>query len=89
MISQECVDDIGIKVTSKKEITTTYGVGGKEHSFIKQVDEIRIGDYKFKDYELDFSGNIYEDINGLLGLDILLKGGFIIDLTDLAIYKKS
>lgn len=36
---------------------------------------------------MDFTGYIYDDINGLLGLDILIKGGFIIDLNDLAIYR--
>lgn len=88
VISQECVDDIGVKFTGKEDIVTSCGVGGKEHAFIKKIDEIKIGDYELKDYELDFSGYIYEDINGLLGLDILLNGGFIIDLTDLVIYKK-
>lgn len=55
---------------------------------MKEVDEIGIGDFKFKNYNIDFTGFIYDDINGLLGLDILMNGGFIIDLKDLAIKMK-
>ena len=88
VISQGCVDDIGIGFTCKEEIVTSYGVGGKEHAFIKQVDEIKIGKSKFIDFKLDFCGQIYEDINGLLGLDILLEAGFIIDLNTLVIYQE-
>ena len=88
VISQGCVDNIGIQFTGKEEIVTTHGVGGKEHAFIKQIDEVRIGEFKFIDFSLDFCGPIYEDINGLLGLDLLMEGGFIINLKDLVIYQK-
>jgi predicted aspartyl protease len=88
VISQECVEDIGISFTGKEEIVTTYGIGGEEHAFVKEVDEIVIGDFKLKNYNIDFTGFIYDDINGLLGLDILMDGGFIIDLKDLTIKKK-
>lgn len=87
IISQDCVDDIGINFTGKEEIVTTYGIGGKEHAFIKEIDGVILGDLILEKYELDFTGYISDDINGLLGLDILIKGGFIIDLNDLAIYK--
>ena len=88
VISQDCVDDIGIKFTGKEEIVTTYGIGGKEHAFIKEIDGIILGDLILEKYELDITGYISDDINGLLGLDILIKGGFIIDLNELAIYRE-
>lgn len=88
VILQDCVDDIGIKFTGKEEITAAYGVGGKEYAFIKEVDTVKVGDLELEDYKLDFTGYIHEDINGLLGIDILIEGGFIIDLKDMAIYRK-
>jgi hypothetical protein len=35
LISQDSVSEIGIKVESEDEIVTTYGIGGKEHAFVK------------------------------------------------------
>ncbi|OLN27450.1 hypothetical protein DSOL_4527 [Desulfosporosinus metallidurans] len=35
---------------------------------------------------MDFTSYIYKDINGLLGLDMLLNAGFIIDLEKLNMY---
>jgi|GEM_PF-2237474 len=86
-ISQDCVDDINIRFTGKEEIVTTFGIGGKEHAFIKKIDKVILGDLIIEKHEMDFTGYIYDDINGLLGSDILIKGVFIIDLNDLAIYR--
>ena len=38
--------------------------------------------------KIDFSNIDYEDINGLLGLDLLMDAGFIIDLKNLKIFKE-
>lgn len=89
VISQDCVEEIEIELTGEEEIVTCHGIGGEEHAFIKLVDSIKIGDIEFKNHKLDFTGHIYDDINGLLGLDILLDGNFIIDLKDLIIYQKT
>ncbi|ABR48293.1 conserved hypothetical protein [Alkaliphilus metalliredigens QYMF] len=88
LLSQECVDDIGIKVGADDELVVSYGIGGKEHAFSKKVEEINIGTYKIKDCKLDFTSFQYEDINGLLGLDILVNGGYIVDLKDFQLYQK-
>lgn len=80
LISQEVVNDIDIRVSKEDEIVMSYGIGGKEPAFIKQIDKIVVGDYIQKNVSLDFSRIDYEDINGLLGLDLLMKGKFIIDL---------
>jgi len=80
LISQDCVDDIGIKVSGDDEIITSYGIGGKEHAFVKKVDFVKIDSFKKGNCTLDFTQIQYHDINGLLGLDILMEAGFIIDL---------
>ncbi|MRH41547.1 aspartyl protease [Aquibacillus halophilus] len=83
LISQNIVEDIGIQVDLHDTIVTYFGVGGKEHAFRKQVDQIQIDDCLFEGVEVDFNDFGYDDINGLLGLDLLLKAGFTLDLLQL------
>jgi len=83
LISQDEVDDIGIKVTLEDDIITSYGIGGKEHAFVKTVQSIQVGDFSLKDVQLEFTSFKYHNINGLLGLDILLSGKFNINLNTL------
>jgi predicted aspartyl protease len=80
LISQDEVDDIGIKVTLEDDIITSYGIGGKEHAFAKTVQSVELGDFALNNIELDFTSFKYHNINGLLGLDILMNGKFNIDL---------
>jgi predicted aspartyl protease len=87
LISQDEVDDIGIKVTFEDDIITSYGIGGKEHAFIKIVESIEVGEYVFRNVELDFTSFKYHNINGLLGLDILMNGKFTIDLKKLELLR--
>lgn len=82
MISQDEVDEIGIQVSMDDEIITSYGIGGKEHSFSKRIEEIQVGDFILKDVYIDFTSFKYHNINGLLGLDILTEGEFAIDLKE-------
>ncbi|WP_282936870.1 retropepsin-like aspartic protease [Paenibacillus sp. RC67] len=83
LLSQDEVDDIGIRVTAEDEIVTSFGIGGKEHAFIKKIELIQVGDFIMKDVAIDFTSFPYEDINGLLGLDILMSAKFNIDLNNL------
>ena len=83
LISQDSVDDIGIKVKREDEVVTSYGIGGKEHAFVKKIDRVSIGDYFAEKIPLEFTVIQYEDINGLLGLDLLMDAGFNINLKDL------
>jgi hypothetical protein len=83
LISQDIVDDIGIRVSLEDEVVASFGIGGKEHAFVKKVDVFTVGDYIINNCPVDFTTIQYEDINGLLGLDILMKAGFLIDLKNL------
>ncbi|WP_270168580.1 retropepsin-like aspartic protease [Paenibacillus sp. SYP-B4298] len=84
LISQDAVDEIDIRATKEDHFITSYGIGGEEHAFIKKIDVIKIGDYWVEDVEIDFTAFRY-NINGLLGLDLLLKGRFNIDLLNLVL----
>lgn len=85
LISQEAVEDIGLQVDLHDRIVTYFGIGGKEHAFRKQVDRIQISDFIIENVELDFNNFGYDDINGLLGLDLLMKARITIDLLNLGI----
>ncbi|WP_058302595.1 retropepsin-like aspartic protease [Gorillibacterium timonense] len=87
LISQDEVEDIGIKVTLEDDIITSYGIGGKEHAFIKTVQSLEVGEYILNDIPLDFTSFKYHNINGLLGLDVLINGKFNIDLHNLKLQR--
>jgi predicted aspartyl protease len=82
LISQDAVDEIGIRVSYEDHIVTSYGIGGKEHAFVKKVDLLLLGHFEMKDIHLDFSSFQYTDANGLLGLDILMAAGAVINLKE-------
>ena len=88
LISQEIVDDIGIRVEKKDQIVMSYGIGGQAPAFIKNIDKIVLDNYICEKINLDFSRLDYKDINGLLGLDILINGGFLIDLEEMELKMK-
>ncbi|WP_346427657.1 retropepsin-like aspartic protease [Gracilibacillus sp. YIM 98692] len=83
LISQNVVEDIGLQVDLHDRIVTYFGVGGKEHAFRKQVDQIQISGFTVDEIEIDFNDFGYDDINGLLGLGLLMRAGFTIDLLHL------
>ncbi|ANB60381.1 retropepsin-like aspartic protease [Anoxybacteroides amylolyticum] len=89
LISQHAVEDIELWVERRDRIVTYYGVGGKEHAFTKKLDTVKLGSFQLRKYEVDFSGMDYAGINGLLGLDVLIEDGFVLDLHKLKMYNWS
>jgi predicted aspartyl protease len=87
IISPDCVDDINIFAEVNDRIMEYYGVGGSTHSaFVKKIDGIKIGSKCLNNIDIDF-GLIDQngEINGLIGLDILVNLGAIINLEKLTI----
>lgn len=83
LISSDIVEEIGIYFENGDPLVSAYGIGGEEYSFRKPVDFIMLGTHEIPEMKLDF-GNLDDwDINGLIGLDILMNGKFIIDLEKL------
>ncbi|WP_047983764.1 pepsin/retropepsin-like aspartic protease family protein [Ornithinibacillus californiensis] len=85
LISSDIVDDIGIYLENGDSLVSSFGIGGEEYSFRKQVDFIKLGSYYTRNPKLDFGNLSKWGINGLIGLDILMAGKFIIDLRKLEI----
>lgn len=91
IISPDVVDELGIYAELNDKIMEYYGVGGSTHiAFIKNIDGIKIGSENINNIEIDF-GIIDQsgEINGLIGLDILMKVKAIIDLNKLILEIKS
>ena len=88
IISPDIVEDIGIAFKEGDTIATAYGIGGKQYAFVKKVDRIKFNTFSITHINIDF-GLIDKTghINGLLGLDILMKVGAVIDLKNLMFYK--
>jgi predicted aspartyl protease len=85
IISPDIVEEIGVIAEPDDTISSFYGVGGNIHnSFSKKIDEVSFGGAKIKLINIDF-GIIDPKgrINGLLGLDLLMEMGVIIDLKNL------
>jgi predicted aspartyl protease len=55
IISPDIVDDIGIYEELGDRIISFYGVGGSLHnSFVKVIDNIKVGSHSIKNLEIDF-----------------------------------
>ena len=82
IISPDIVEEIGIVAEPKDSVSSFYGVGGSLLNFFsKGADEIVIENVVIKAAKLDFGViDPNGDINGLLGIDLLVKTGAIIDL---------
>ena len=87
MISPESVEDIGIYAELGDKIISFYGVGGTLHNaYEKEVDMVEIESKRVNNVCIDFGlVNPKGDINGLIGLDLLIKIGAIIDLHNMTI----
>lgn len=88
ILSPDIVYDLEIYPEEDDEIVTFVGVGGSEHhSFSKKIDAIEIGKFSVTDVKIDFGIIDLEGrINGLLGLDILIEMGAVIDLKEFKIF---
>lgn len=87
IISPDAVEDIGIFAEPEDSVNSFYGVGGNLHNFFsKNVGEIKLGQVRLEEVKMDF-GVIDPKgyINGLLGLDLLMKLGAVLDLKRLSL----
>ncbi|EKQ58033.1 MULTISPECIES: aspartyl protease family protein [unclassified Clostridium] len=87
IINPDSVYELGIKAEAGDEFITMYGVGGEHYSYRKNINSISIGRDCLENISIDF-GIIDEEgyINGLLGLDVLLKLGVTIDLKEFKLF---
>jgi len=87
LISPDAVEDIGIFAELEDSVNSFYGVGGSLHNFFsKNVKQVKLGEDSLEDVKIDFGViDPKGTINGLLGLDLLMKLGAVIDLKRLSL----
>ncbi len=79
VLGAHAVADVGIQPEMEDMLVTIRGVGGIETVYIRRVQALRIGQRVVENAENGFR------INGVLGMDILIQTGAIIDLGQLTL----
>jgi predicted aspartyl protease len=84
LLSVDYVEQAGITPEASDQIRNVYGVGGIESVFRRRLDRLRVGPRTIDDFNVDVGGMDYaRDINGILGMNFLLRAGAVIDLRQL------
>lgn len=84
IIEPSAIEILGMTINKNDEIETFYGVNGA-YSYVKRmaesiiIDKVTLNNVEF------YLGTIDENINGLLGLDVLIKSKSIINLDKMVI----
>lgn len=87
IIEPSAIETLGITINKSDEIETFYGVNGA-YSYVKRIAESIIIDKVTLNNIEFYLGTIDENINGLLGLDALIKSKSIINLDKMRIELK-
>lgn len=83
LISIDAVDTMFKTYEPTDQLHFMRGIGGSEPAIRRTIDYVRLGDYEAGHVELDF-GSLHEHgISGLIGLDLLSTGKFVIDLVEM------
>ena len=84
MISTDIVAQVGIVPELDDVLHFIRGVGGTEVVFSRRVDRLQVGVQAVEQFEVEVGGlDDTFDINGILGMDFLLRVGAIINLSAL------
>lgn len=84
MLSTDIVAQVGIVPEPHGILHVVRGVGGAEVVFTRVVDRLQVGSRAVQQFEIEVGGiDAAFDINGILGLDFLLRTGAIINLDKL------
>lgn len=81
MLAADTVSQIGIVPEPQDTLRVIRGVGGTELVFARQVDRLQVGQRDVALFEIEVGGMDYGfEINGILGMDFLVRTGAIINL---------
>jgi hypothetical protein len=84
MFSADRLLEIGVVPEADDALHRIRGVGGTEFAFTKRLDFLAVGDMKVADMGIEVGAMDYGfPVDGILGLDYLLRIGALVDLRDL------
>ncbi len=79
--------DIEIQPEPNDAIRELRGIGGTEFVFVKQIDILSLGDFQIADFKIEIGAMDYGfQMDGIIGLDFLLRAKAKIDLEKLEVY---
>ena len=86
IFSTDEVSQLGIFPDPKDVLRRVVGVGGVEFVVTKQVEKIALGEIEIPEFVIQMGAMNYGfPIQGLLGLDFLLRSAAVIDLGEMEI----
>ncbi len=86
ILAADVLSKIDIVPQADDSLHTISGVGGSEVVFTRKIDELKVGTFSIKKFEIEIGGMDYGfDIQGILGVDFLISAGAKIDLEKLEI----
>lgn len=69
------------------QIVTAFGIGGRDIANRKRIEQIQFENFSTQGFQIDF-GRLGVDIDGLIGLDLLTAGSFVINLARMEVYQE-
>lgn len=89
LISIDTVDAMFKRYDPSDQLHFMRGIGGAEPAIRRTIDHVRLGDFEVEHVDLDF-GSLHEHgITGLIGLDLLLTGKFVINLVEMELHSNN
>lgn len=87
IIAIDAVDSLFDRYEQGDQLRFMMGIGGREAAVRRIIHRFEFHSYEAYEIPIDF-GRIgeYSGINGLIGLDILIPGKFIVDLSRFQVY---
>ncbi|MEA1967639.1 MAG: retropepsin-like aspartic protease [Thermodesulfobacteriota bacterium] len=86
VLSADFLAKINITPLAEDVLHTISGVGGSEVVFTRLIDYLQIGEKKISNFEIEIGGMDYGfQINGILGMDFLVRAGALINLQEIKI----
>ena len=77
---------IGLQPEPDDKVMEIHGIGGTEFVFIKRINQLSIGKLKINDFEIEIGAMDYGlEMDGIIGMNFLLKNKVQIDLNNLSI----
>ena len=86
ILAVDAVASISIEPVLEDIFHTIRGVGGTETVFVRHLDYLQIEQYRLPNFEIEIGGMDYGfEINGILGMDFLIRAKAIINLAKMRI----
>ncbi len=81
VFATDAVRELGIIPSPDDRLRFLRGVGGTESVFTRAIDRLEVSGAKIPDFQIEVGGMDYGfEINGILGMNFLLRTGAVIDL---------